>query len=470
MLLKFKKFLICCLVYCIAFTSSFNCYAVTASTTLAAVLATIGMTWVNCAAEDIYDTFLDSSKSWYDTDNGSTSGAGYTKSTIATSTGASTNTVYNTYSDNSVGDTTTYSTSSYSLTNYTYDTTTNTYNTSVYSPVTNEYNVVNNTYYNDEYNFYFFETNEYNYYVTNNYTYVTYMIQDTLTNDWSYLEIYYQLPDGRNSYDLTIDDVWGEYFLYNVTSYDSVPEDDGTLGLWHLDGNTIDVSYYANTGSTAYTGGYTTGVYDSSGKYMEGAFDYLSLNLNNCFFDSSSDFTLEFSIIGNSNSGSQTQVNTDLTSITGTRYYEINRYPELGYITIGSETFSSSYTDFTSVSQITYFAIQSENGVVSFFKNGTLYATGTYGNGSDSITTYSGSYQLTSDWSMLTISDNYIKFNTCTYNYSTSVGTDSSPATLKNINYCLYSSVIDEVRLTNRAIYDSSGYVPSAIPSYIVKP
>lgn len=54
-----------------------------------------------------------------------------------------------------------------------------------------------------------------------------------------------------NNYDLTADEVWGTYFCYNAVNYDYVAEDDGTaLGLWHLNNNLKDSSYWANsTGS-----------------------------------------------------------------------------------------------------------------------------------------------------------------------------------------------------------------------------
>lgn len=59
----------------------------------------------------------------------------------------------------------------------------------------------------------------------------------------NYVESYYQLPDGRNSYDLEPEDVWGTYFIYNATNYREVLEDDGvTRGLWHMDGNYKDSS------------------------------------------------------------------------------------------------------------------------------------------------------------------------------------------------------------------------------------
>lgn len=120
-----------------------------------------------------------------------------------------------------------------------------------YNSTSNSYtynHINNNTYnnyniteinYNNEYNTYEFVTdNEYNFYITYSPTYVTVMYYDTGTQQNIKNDYYYQLPDGRSSFDLTADEVWGTYFLYNAVNYNEVVEDDGkTLGLFHLDGD-----------------------------------------------------------------------------------------------------------------------------------------------------------------------------------------------------------------------------------------
>ena len=121
-----------------------------------------------------------------------------------------------------------------------------------YNPVTNNYTTINNIKYSPTYNTYNITNNEYNAYITNNYTYYSYYIVDSDSQSY-YYEIYYQLPDGRNSYDLSAEDVWGEYFIYDVTNYDYVVEDDGkTLALFHFDGDLKDSS--ANNCQAAYEG------------------------------------------------------------------------------------------------------------------------------------------------------------------------------------------------------------------------
>lgn len=116
-------------------------------------------------------------------------------------------------------------------------------NNTFYNPVTNNYNTYNNISYNNAFNTYYMEGDKYNSYITNNATYISYYVIDNSVQETYYYEIYYQLPDGRNSYDLEPEDIWGTYFIYNATNYREVQEDDGiTRGLWHMDGNYKDSS------------------------------------------------------------------------------------------------------------------------------------------------------------------------------------------------------------------------------------
>ena len=112
----------------------------------------------------------------------------------------------------------------------------------------NSYNITNIEY-SPVYNVYKLTTNVTNYYVTNNYTYVTVIHQDDATGETIKQDLYYELPDGRNSFNLSAEDVFGEYFIYNISNYDEILEDDGvTTALFHLDGNLLDSSG-SNVGS-----------------------------------------------------------------------------------------------------------------------------------------------------------------------------------------------------------------------------
>lgn len=127
----------------------------------------------------------------------------------------------------------------------------NTLNYTSYSSSTNNY-VMNsytyNTYnYNQTYNYYTYTVNNQNYYVTNYYTYVivSYPAASSTPDVPAYENsiYYYELPDGRNSYNLTVEDVWGQYFIYDAVNYKEVVEDDGiTMALYHLDGDYSDSS------------------------------------------------------------------------------------------------------------------------------------------------------------------------------------------------------------------------------------
>lgn len=169
------------------------------------------------------------------------------------------------------------------------------YDYSFYNPVNNTYNYMNDYSYNPTYNTYYYTVNNTNYYVTDNTTYVSYYIVDNSSDvpKESYYEIYYQLPDGRNSYNLTKEDIWGQYFIYDFTNYKNVPEDDGTtLGLWHLDGDLKDSSVNNNSAGSSYVSDFRDGRF-SGGIYLsDNDSEFLKLNLDNV--DLPGSWTLEW--------------------------------------------------------------------------------------------------------------------------------------------------------------------------------
>ncbi len=169
----------------------------------------------------------------------------------------------------------------------------NTTNNTFYNPVTNNYNTYNNISYNNTYNTYFIQggssntSTTYDTYITNNATYISYYIIDNSLQETYYYEIYYQLPDGRNSYDLEPEDVWGTYFIYNATNYRSVAEDDGiTLGLWHLDGNYHNDAYYQDIVPQFGSSNFVSSDYSWNGA-LTCSFDVIP-------FPDTSDYTVEF--------------------------------------------------------------------------------------------------------------------------------------------------------------------------------
>lgn len=116
----------------------------------------------------------------------------------------------------------------------------------------------NTAYYNQTYNSYYipvtYNNVDYNYFVTYTptYTNITYIVDgcgdpsQAVSNNY-----YFQLPDGRNSYDLTADDVFGIPLSGEVINYDAVPENDNCVALYHFDGNIVDVSGNGNTAKFA---------------------------------------------------------------------------------------------------------------------------------------------------------------------------------------------------------------------------
>lgn len=112
----------------------------------------------------------------------------------------------------------------------------------------------NTAYYNQTYNSYYipvtYNNVDYNYFVTYTptYTNITYIVDgcgdpsQAVSNNY-----YFQLPDGRNSYNLTADDVFGIPLAGEVINYDATPENDNCVALYHFDGNITDASGKSNT-------------------------------------------------------------------------------------------------------------------------------------------------------------------------------------------------------------------------------
>lgn len=135
-----------------------------------------------------------------------------------------------------------------------YNSVLNTTNNTFYD-MSRDYTYTYNTaYYNQTYNSYYipvtYNNVNYNYFVTYTptYTNITYIVDGC--NDPSQAvsnNYYFQLPDGRNSYNLTADDVFGIPLAGDVINYDATPENDNCVALYHFDGNITDASGKSNT-------------------------------------------------------------------------------------------------------------------------------------------------------------------------------------------------------------------------------
>lgn len=196
-----------------------------------------------------------------------------------------------------------------------------------------------------------------NYYEYNYYTYnITYNISNTYIN---YIgstaefvpteyELYYELPDGRSSADLTIDEMAGMSFqFYDVINYHKSATDTYLRALYHFDGDTDDSSYFSTQGDFTWTTG-------ASLTYMEsGAFEgALYLDTAAHAFDltlpsniGSGDFTLQFRYYQASQPDTASNINNYI-SMNGSRlmswdesnfYYGSKDYETtLGPLSIGS--------------------------------------------------------------------------------------------------------------------------------------
>lgn len=354
-----------------------------------------------------------------------------------------------------------------------------------YNPVTNNYEVNNNWTYSPTYNTFNYTTNNYNYYVTNNNTYISYYIMPTPENtaddaESLYFEIYFSLPDGRDSYDLTADDVWGTYFCYNGVNYDYVAEDDGTtLGLWHLNNNLKDSSYWANSTGKAYSTTYKDGGL-STGKFLgTSTSDYFTLPLDKVSFSPSSAWSLEWlEYTPSYNSGviNYSKGNHSWNNKTG--FYECDSTQETltGVAACGIGNTSVAWDG--RLDDFAHYALVFNGSTYSIYINGVK----------DNVFSHSPAYsgiflssselkffvsQFKKDSSDWVDSSEYIRDQHTIWDKDPVTGYESGyhyeykNVTLKNhitqTNYLISNrnSIIDEVRLSKGAIYTSNFEPPA---------
>ena len=155
-----------------------------------------------------------------------------------------------------------------------YNSVLNTTNNTFYD-MSRDYTYTYNTaYYNQTYNSYYipvtYNNVDYNYFVTYTptYTNITYIVDgcgdpsQAVSNNY-----YFQLPDGRNSYDLTADEVFGIPLAGEVVNYVLAPEDSNCLALYHFDGN-IQESSGVGSSASFLSGSVPRYVTGSMGKYL----------------------------------------------------------------------------------------------------------------------------------------------------------------------------------------------------------
>lgn len=219
--------------------------------------------------------------------------------------------------------------------NYSYDNRSYTYN-------------YNNYTYNNYYDYYTINIdNSRTYYVTNNYTYYTiyyptgevYETDGNSVDEYGSVDIYYELPDGRNSYNLTTDDIWGQYFNYTVSGAERVAEDDGvTLGLWHLDGDYTNSAYNQTiTPSFDSTDFRTIDDNWGLGLYVPGTF------LPTFKSTDSKNFTIEFRVYNGSKSYIRLPFYKGYTYKTKGTYHTTCSWTDKNYVTTQVGAYDSEY-------------------------------------------------------------------------------------------------------------------------------
>lgn len=412
----------------------------------------------------------------------------YENATSGDSATASNGDTYNYYYNKGIPtsyNSTTYNqTQSHSIFN-TQKTESNTYNYRWYNPVTHNYDITNTYTYNTEYNTYNYTTynivNNYNYttnyYIQDNRTYVSYYIintnEDTGQKDETYMELYYQLPDGRNSYNLTADEVKGTYFTSDYTKYISVAEDDGTtLGLWHLDGDLKDSSYWNNTAGNAYNNKYTEGLYTSGKIFSEDTNDFLELKLDKVSLPGSwtlewCEFVPEYKIsISKSGYNARYDYTKKDTVYTNPGSYDVLYYTETINSTATGGVLGLQGQDFNlknSNGAFVPYALVCSGGNYKFYMNGTL---------TELNSDFPGfGLSVTSDSIKFNVYSGLVKSKHEDYvldgNYPSDSRSIDKHYVERNYNYYVNANkncIIDEVRLSKGALYTSDSYTPSSQP------
>lgn len=126
-----------------------------------------------------------------------------------------------------------------------------------------EFKTYNNTYNSDNRRY---ETVTNNYYITYNITntYIQYIGSSAEFTPTEY-KLYYELPDGRSSADLTADEVAALSFqFYDCLNYERSATDVNMRALYHFDGDLSDSSYFSDVSSFTWAEGGSVTYMDSS--------------------------------------------------------------------------------------------------------------------------------------------------------------------------------------------------------------
>ncbi|MPM19004.1 hypothetical protein SDC9_65422 [bioreactor metagenome] len=341
----------------------------------------------------------------------------------------------------------------------------------------------------------------YNYYTYNvsytyNYTYITY-IGSTAEYEAEEYALYYELPDGRSSADLTADEIAGMVLDFEIINYDIAYNDTQTMALYSFDGTWANKSAYTNYGLTWSNSSVT---YLDSGTfggaiYLDGANHSFNSNaaVGTAAFDAATNqFTLQFRLYvdqvgGNDYTyfGAEQRMYNNGWGSGGTSCIATLYQNKLYW---GAKTGHSIYTSSSVIAPLssgtwnevcfTYI-----NNAYRCYINGVLKSTNVgsvsgvvienYGvnlaanpwNRSEETTSwnkpvsYYSLYASTLKWTGFTMAYNLTYYNGVSSGYSQGVNNTFQTDQTKNSGVRL-----DNVRFVNTCLYTASQYIPAAVP------
>lgn len=185
----------------------------------------------------------------------------------------------------------------------------------IYDESTKSYHIDSHDTYNTTTNYYY----EWNYYI--NYTSITYIGQTEEYN--KYYEVYYELPDGRDSADLTAEELEQLNVSMDVIPYGRSADDTSLRCLYHFDGDTKDSSYWNYCTDFTWNKGASVtymdaGVFDGALYLDETEHDFTITLPSNI---GGNDFTLQFRYYQSFTAAPQTD---SYLSIGGNQYLKFN--------------------------------------------------------------------------------------------------------------------------------------------------
>lgn len=157
-----------------------------------------------------------------------------------------------------------------------------------------------NIYYNDARNMYYISDDDEYYYIQYDITNISYTYFEPSVKRIVTENRYFELPDGRNSADLTAEEIKGLGLNYNIVNYERNLEDNLTKALFHFEGNANDASYFDNDiqwiTNPSYTY-YDMGTYLGGALFMQGGYNIeFKIPLEDEELSRNDDWTLNFKL------------------------------------------------------------------------------------------------------------------------------------------------------------------------------